>query len=88
MAIRVTTRPLGAKAGCGLGCGLMLLIMIVFAAIGALCWPYAINTWLIYAGKTPKIVWWEGALLDFVPYFGGLSIPAAVATWLLMMFLV
>ena len=33
------------------------------------------------------IMWWQGAIIGFVPYLGRLSIPAAVVTWLLMLIL-
>ena len=65
----------------------ILLILVISALIGAICWPYTINSWLAFFGKTPKIVWWQGALLGFVPWLGQASIPAAVITWVLMMFL-
>ena len=39
-------------------CIAMLLIGLLFAAIGAVCWPYTINSWLEYAGKPPCIAWW------------------------------
>ena len=67
-----------------LGC---VFVMIICAAIGALLWPYTINTWLVYAGKAPKFLWWHGALLGFCPGVGQLTVPAAVVTWVLMMFL-
>ena len=60
--------------------------MLIAAVIGAFCWTYAINTWLAYAGQPPQIEWWMGALIGFVPYFGRLSIPAAVITWIVTLF--
>jgi len=62
--------------------------MIICAVIGALLWPYSINTWLVYFGKAPSIVWWHGALLGFCPGIGQATIPVAVITWILMLFLV
>lgn len=76
----------GAVVG-GMGCGMLLFILAIFALIGALCWPYTINTWLVYAGKAPVIVWWQGSLMGFCPVLGQISIPAAVSTWILMMFI-
>lgn len=73
--------------GAGIGCGCMVFILLISAAIGAFCWPYTINTWLDFAGKPQTIVWWQGALLGFVPWLGQSSIPAAVITWILMLFL-
>jgi len=64
------------------------LMFGVNAVIGALLWPYAINSWLVFLGKPASIVWWQGALIGFVPYVGPLSIPAAAITFILMLFLV
>jgi len=69
------------------GCFSILLFLLIFAAIGSVCWPYAINSWLLFFGKTHRIVWWQGALLGFVPWIGQASIPVAVVTWILMLFL-
>ena len=74
------------------GTGAAALIMFVFfmligAAIGAFTWPYTINTWLVFLGREPAIVWWQGSLLGFVPFVGHASIPAAVITWVLMLFI-
>ena len=57
------------------------------AAIGMFLWPYTLNTWLEFVGKPAVVVWWHGALLGFAPVLGQLSIPAAIATWILMLFL-
>lgn len=70
-----------------LGVGLLFAILIISAAIGAFLWPYTINEWLVYFGNEPKVVWWQGALLGFVPYLGQATIPAAIITWILMLFL-
>lgn len=64
-----------------------IIIMLLGAAIGAFTWPYTINTWLVYLGKEPAILWWQGSLIGFVPYIGSISIPAAVITWILMLFI-
>lgn len=55
--------------------------------IGALTFPYMINTWLIYFGKEAVVTWWQGGLLGFVPGLGQVGIPGAVVTWIAMMFL-
>jgi hypothetical protein len=75
------------SSGAGAGC-LGLILLTIAVCVGAICWPYTINTWLVFLGKTPQIVWWQGALLGFVPGLGQLSIPAAVVTWILMLFLI
>lgn len=64
-----------------------IVILCIGALIGAFTWPYTLNTWLSYLGKEPSVVWWQGALLGFVPAVGQLSIFAAVFTWILMLFL-
>ena len=67
------------------------LIAIVVAAcvvVGALLWPYTINSWLVFLGKPAMVVWWHGALLGFAPIIGQAIIPAAIVTWILMLFLV
>lgn len=65
----------------------VLIVMIICAVIGAVLWPYTINTWLVFAGKPPTVVWWHGALLGFAPIIGQATIPAAIVTWILMLFL-
>ena len=65
----------------------LLIILVIFAAIGAVTWPYTLNTWLLFLGKAPSIVWWQGSLLSFCPVIGRFSIPAALITWILMLFL-
>ena len=65
----------------------MLIVMLILAIIGAFCWPYALNTWLTYLGKEAMITWWQGAILGFLPVIGYLTIPVAVITWILMLFL-
>ncbi len=66
----------------------MLVLAIVSATIGAFCWPYSLNTWLVYCGKTAKVLWWHGALMGLIPGVGYLSIPVAILTWIVMLFLV
>lgn len=64
-----------------------LCFLIVSGIIGALCWPYAINTWLVYMGKPAQILWWHGFLLGFVPGLGQMAIVVAVVTWVAIKFL-
>lgn len=62
--------------------------MCMFALLGALLWPYTINTWLVYMGKEETMLWWHGALLGFVPTgLGQLAPIFATLTWIAMMFL-
>jgi len=68
--------------------GFMFFVILgICAAIGALLWPYTINTWLVYANREAVVTWWQGALLGFCPFIGQLTIPAAVVTWILMLIL-
>ena len=60
-------------------------ILCLGALVGAICWTYTINTWLVFLGKTPIIVWWQGSLIGYVPIIGQLAIPAAVVTWIIML---
>ena len=65
----------------------VVILIGLSALIGAFAWPYAINSWLAYAGKAPCVEPMHGALLGLVPGFGYLSIPAAAVTWVAMLFL-
>lgn len=64
-----------------------VVLLIIFAIIGAIAWPYIINTWLVFFDKAPVITWWEGAILGFCPILGQVTIPGVVITWILMLFL-
>lgn len=71
----------------GVGGGLFSFILIVSCLIGMICWPYTLNTWLTFFSKPATVVWWQGAILGVIPFFGQLSIPAAIITWVLMLFI-
>jgi hypothetical protein len=72
----------------GLGCGGTISVgLLISAIIGAFCWPYAINTWLMFVDKDPVVLWWHGALIGLVPAFGQLSLPVTIITWIAMLFL-
>ncbi len=64
--------------------GIVLFVLCVCALIGALLWPYTINEWLVFFGKEPKVMWYHGAMLGFIPIIGQATIPAAVVTWILI----
>ena len=69
------------------GClGLIILLILLFI-LGAICWPYAINAWLVYAGKTAVVTWWQGGLIGIVPFVGKYGLPAAVLTWIILLFI-
>lgn len=68
-----------------------LMFAVVFgisAIIGGFCWPYTVNTWLVFFDKEPIMVFWQGAVMGLVPLVGQTSLPVAVITWVLMLFLV
>lgn len=70
--------------------GFGTLLFFAFAisfTIGALLWPYTINTWLIYSGKPPCIEWWMGGLMGLLPGLGQACFPAAFITFILMLFI-
>ena len=69
------------------GIVLTLFGVCIVALLGGLLWPYTINTWLIYCGKEAAVVFWQGALIGFVPFVGQLMIPAAILTWVIMLFI-
>lgn len=66
---------------------LYAVVLIIPISVCGLCWQYTINTWLLYFGKVGSLYFWQGCLMSVVPVLGQLSIPGAIATWLLMMFL-
>lgn len=68
--------------------GAWVVILVIGAILGAWLWPYSLNTWLEYLGKAPVVVWWHGVILGLIPFTGPLTIPVAVITWILMLFLV
>ena len=73
------------KSTATVGGGCLLLIFAVGAIIGAVCWPYTINTWLVFVGKAAVVKWWQGALIGLVPGIGQASIIVAVLTWIIML---
>lgn len=66
---------------------IILAICAACAAIGAILWPYTLNTWLVFFDKAPEVTALHGALLGFCPVIGQATIPAAVVTWVLMLFI-
>jgi hypothetical protein len=66
----------------------VLIVMGICAVIGGFLWPYSLNAWLHFFSKPETVVWWHGALLGFCPFIGQITIPFAIITWILMLFLV
>lgn len=71
----------------GLGYFGFFWFLLISGIIGMFCWPYSLNSWLVFFGKVPSIVWYHGFLLGILPVFGQASIPIAIITWILMMFI-
>lgn len=63
----------------------VFIVLLLGFAFGAWLWTYSINAWLVYAGKTAVVQWWQGGLIGFCPVIGKLCIPVAVVTWIFML---
>ena len=66
----------------------IIIVLSIFGIIGGFCFPYAINSWLVFFGKAPTVVFWQGFILGICPYVGQASIPVAVVTFIVMLILV
>ena len=68
-----------------------MLVWVIFwflsGIVGMFTWPYAINSWLLFAGKEATCTMLNGFLLGMVPVLGRWGLPVAVVTWLAMLFL-
>lgn len=74
--------------GQGLGSLILIIgILVALAVLSGLCWSYSLGSWLTYFHKENHIHFWQCMLLGFVPFLGQASIPFAVITWVLMMFI-
>jgi hypothetical protein len=61
--------------GASVGIGAFITILLINGVISGLLWPYSINSWLVFFGKTPVIQFWHGFILGFVPWIGKATIP-------------
>lgn len=66
----------------------IIIVLSIFGIIGGFCFPYALNSWLVFFGKAPTVVFWQGFILGICPYVGQASIPVAVITFIAMLILV
>lgn len=66
----------------------IIIVLSIFGIIGGFCFPYALNSWLVFFGKAPTVVFWQGFLLGIIPYIGQSSIPIAIITFIVMLILV
>lgn len=64
----------------------MVIMLLIVGVIGGVLWPYTINSWLEWNGHAPKVTFWHGFGLSFVPVVGQFSIPVAVVTWVYSLF--
>ncbi len=64
-----------------------LLPILVYALLGAVCFPYAINAWLRFFGREGRVRWWQGLLIGLCPFIGTLSVPLAVLTFIILLFI-
>ena len=64
-----------------------LIILFISGIIGGFLWTYVINTWLVYFGYIPCVVFWHGFLLGIIPYIGYYSVPIAIITFIVMLIL-
>lgn len=66
---------------------LFLLSELLSMFISAFTFPYVLNTWLEFFGKDPMVLWWHGAILGIFAKYAACMIPAAMGTWIIMLFL-
>lgn len=69
------------------GCFGILFVMIISMVLNAFTFPYVINTWLVYFGKAPAVLWWHGLLIGFIPAVGQLGLILAFITWVATLFI-
>lgn len=61
---------------------------VIVGIIGGFLWTYVINTWLVYFGYVPCVLFWHGFLLGIIPKVGHLSIVCSIITFIAMLILV
>ncbi|MFW9899763.1 MAG: hypothetical protein ACFFDY_00570 [Candidatus Thorarchaeota archaeon] len=65
----------------------VFIYLLIFAPIFGGAWTYSLNTWLVYFEK-PKIgFFWVGYILGAIPGINTASIPTAVITFIVHLFL-
>lgn len=65
----------------------VLVMVVVLFGLGSVCWTYSINHWVLHFHAAHTIKWWQGGLMGLVPGLGQLGLVAAVATWILSIFI-
>ena len=66
----------------------LVIIYGILGIIGGFLWTYVINTWLVYFGYVPCVLFWHGFLLGIIPKVGYLSIVCSIITFIAMLILV
>lgn len=78
---------LKTKATSLAGCLIILLLVFSSAIVGSFFWTYAINSWLLYFGKTVQVSWYVCGLFSLIPHIGWFSIPVSFVTYILLLFI-
>lgn len=63
----------------------LVLAVLALLCVGPACWHYTVNAWLHHFAK-PESFGWMGSIL-LALFLAPLSIPGALLTWVLLMFL-
>ena len=66
----------------------IIIIYGILGLIGGFLWTYVINTWLVYFGYVPVLLFWHGFLIGIIPKIGQLSIVCSIITFIAMLILV
>lgn len=66
--------------------GAIALTMLVNFLIGALTWPWLLNTALGLVGKKAVVLWWQGGLIGMVPGFNYAGLVCCVLVWIATLF--
>lgn len=66
----------------------IIIIYGILGLIGGFLWTYVINTWLVYFGYVPVLLFWHGFLIGIIPKIGQLSIVCSIITFITMLILI
>lgn len=67
---------------------IFVVFTLLSGIVNAFAVPYAINSWLLYFGKSAVVTWWHGFLVGIIPVIGEMTVIIAVLTWVIMLFLI
>jgi hypothetical protein len=71
----------------GIGFLGILVVLLLGAIVSSFLFPYTVNAWLLFAKREPVVQWWMGFLIGCIPGIAELVVPAAIITWLIMLFI-